>query len=160
MVLKRYSLEGIAKILIALGLLLLAISWILGVYYFDSTGKSATLIVPTIFTLVIVLLLLVIKYRYTLFEKYPYLMNLPSLFYKIGKQKDSNAQGIAFNMIFTIHALIIAFIGLLSMVLAISVGLSIYSKTASPFVYIYLAIVAILVAVVLLQYRRIYIKFS
>lgn len=82
--LKRYGLEGFAKILIAIGLLLTLFAWIAGMYYFGITGKTTLFIVPLIFTCVSAVLLLIIRYRYTLFEKYPYLMNLPSLFYRIG----------------------------------------------------------------------------
>ncbi len=76
-ILKRYGLEAAAKILIVIGSLLVLFSWIMGAYYFESAGKIVLFIVPLIFTCVSALLLLVIRYRYTLFEKYPYLMNLP-----------------------------------------------------------------------------------
>ncbi|MEM3020344.1 MAG: hypothetical protein QW194_03400 [Candidatus Micrarchaeaceae archaeon] len=112
------------------------------------------------FTLISILLLLIIRYRYTLFEKYPYLMNLPSLFYRIGDKEGNDNQSIAFSMIFTVHGLVIAFMGLLSLVLTISIGYSVHAKVASPFLYAYLAIVAVLVVSVLLQYRRIYIRFA
>lgn len=158
--LKRYGLEGIAKILIAIGFLLVLSAWVAGVYYFGTTG-TASFIAPFIFTCVLVATLLVIKYRYTMFEKYPYLMNLPSIFYRIGDQKDGkNKQSLAFSMIFTVHSLVIAFLGLLSLVLTFSIGSSINSKgTAWWFFYVYLAIIAILIISVLYQYRRIYRKF-
>jgi hypothetical protein len=98
-VLKRYGLEGIAKIFIAIGFLLVLCSWIAGFYYLGITG-IASLIVPFIFTCVLAVLLLLIRYRYTMFEKYPYFMNLPSIFYRIGDQKNGkNKQSIAFSMI-------------------------------------------------------------
>ncbi len=158
--LKRYGLEGAAKILVVVGFLLILISWIAGAYYFGSVGKLALFIVPLAFTCVLAILLLVIRYRYTLFEKYPYLMNLPSLFYRIKASKGKDNQSIAFSMIFTVHALAIAFLGLLSLVLTISIGSSIKSSSASPFLYTYFAIIAILVLSVLLQYRRIYVRFA
>ncbi len=157
--LKKYGLEGAAKILITIGSLLILLSWFTGVYYSGITGKATLFIVPFIFTCVLALLLLMIRYRYTLFEKYPYLMNLPSLFYRIRKRSTGN-QSIAFRMIFTVHALVIAFLGLLSLVLTISIGSSIRSGSTSPFLYEYIAIIAILIISVLFQYRRIYIKFS
>ena len=158
-ILKRYGVEGVAKAFIVIGVLLVLFSWILGVYYFGPIGSTALFIIPLIFTCVLTVLLLVIRYRYTLFEKYPYLMNLPSLFYRIGDKKGSNNQSIAFSMIFTVHALVIAFIGILSLILTISIGSGIKSSAASSFLYVYLAIVAILIVSVLFQYRRIYIKF-
>lgn len=160
--LKRYGLENIAKALIIVGLLLILFSWVLGVYYLGNIGKPVLFIVPFIFTCILAVMLLFIRYRYTLFEKYPYLMNLPSLFYRIKDKQGSNSnQSVAFSMIFTVHALIAAFLGLLSVVLTISIGSSVHgSSAASPFLYTYLAIVAILIISVLLQYRRIYLRFA
>lgn len=161
--LKRYGLEHIAKILIVIGFLLVLLSWIEGFYYYGitATSKIALFIVPLIFTCIFVVFLLVIKYRYALFEKYPYLVNLPSIFYRIGGGKRGlDNQSKAFSMIYTVHALVIAFLGLLSVVLTFSIGSSINRNTASPFLYVYLAIVAVLVVSVFLQYRRIYIKFA
>ena len=157
--LKRYGLEGAAKLLIVAGFLLVVLSWIAGVHYFGITGKTALFIVPFVFTCVLVVMLLIIRYRYTLFEEYPYLMNLPSLFYRIRERKGTSNQSIAFSMIFTVHALVVAFLGLLSLVLTISIGSSIKGSAASPSLYAYLAIIAILIVSVLFQYRRIYIRF-
>lgn len=158
--LKRYGLEGIAKALIAIGLLLVIFSWFVSAYYFEFMGKITIFIVPFIFTCISVLLLLMIKYRYALFEKYPYLMNLPSLFYHLGEQKDKNKQSIAFSMIFTVHSLVIGIMGFLSLLLTITIGSSMHGGAASLFLYLYLATIAILVISVLLLYRRIYIKFT
>ncbi len=158
--LKRYGLEGAAKALITVGLFLVILSWFTGVYYFGIIGRMTLLVVPFIFTCVLAILLLMIRYRYTLFEKYPYLMNLPSLFYRIREKKGTVNRSVAFSMIFTVHALVIAFLGLLSLVLTISIGYSIQRSSASPFLYVYLAKIAILIVSVLLQYRRIYIRFT
>ncbi len=159
--LKRYGLEGAAKVLIVIGLLLVLFSWIAGAYYYGITGRVALFIAPFVFTCVTAALLLVIRYRYTLFEKYPYLMNLPSLFYRIGSKKGKDNQSVAFSMIFTVHALVIAFMGILSLflTLTISTGYIAHKSGAYPFLYAYLAIVVILIVSVLLQYRRIYIRF-
>ena len=159
--LKRYGLEGGAKILIVIGLLFNLLAWLVAAYYFGlSGGKIALFIVPFIFTCISALLLLVIHYRYTLFEKYPYIMSLPSLFYRLGEQKDASRQSIAFSMIFTVHALILAMVGLMGILLTASIGYSEQSNTVSPFLYSYLVVVAVLIAAVFLLYRRIYIRFS
>ncbi len=158
--LKRYELEKGAKILIAIGLLLILISWILAIDYISvnqvAKDRFALLLIPLIFTAVAAILLLVIKYRYTLFEKYPYLMNLPSIFYRIGRGKDTKNQSIAFNMIFTVHSLVLTFLGLLSILLTLSIGSN--AKTSSPFFYSYFVVIAVLIISVFLIYRRIYIK--
>ena len=158
--LKRYGLEKGAKILIAIGLLLILISWVLAIGYISvnqiAKDRLALLLIPSIFTAVAALILLVIKYRYTLFERYPYLMNLPSIFYRIGGGKDTKKQSVAFNMIFTVHSLVLAFLGLLSILLTASIGSN--AKTSSPFFYSYFIVIAILVVSVFVIYRRIYIK--
>ncbi|MEM3211801.1 MAG: hypothetical protein QXR85_00610 [Candidatus Micrarchaeaceae archaeon] len=159
MLLKRRGLEGTAKILIITGLLLLLFSWLAAAHYYGIFGKPVLFLAPFIFTCIMALLLLVIKYRYVLFEKYPYLINLPSLFYHVRKQNTNN-QSIAFSMIFTVHALVVAFMGLLSSILTISISISIPDNAAHLFLYVYLAVIAILVISVFLQYRRIYIKLT
>jgi len=159
--LKRYGLEGVAKGLIAVGLLLNLFAWFVAAYYFGIAGsRIALLITPFIFACVSALALLIIRYRYTLFEKYPYLMNLPSLFYHLGGRKDTTKQSIAFSMIFTVHALVVAFVGLLSLLLTVAIGSSIQNNTPSPFLYIYLVVIAILIVSIFLQYRRIYLRFA
>ena len=158
--LKRYGLEKGAKVFIVIGLLLIMISWILAAYYINvnqiAKDRLALLIIPLIFTAVAAILLLVIKYRYTIFERYPYLMNLPSIIYRIGGGKDTKKQSIAFNMIFTVHSLVLTFLGLLSILLTVSIGSN--AKTSSPFFYSYFVVIAVLIISVFLIYRRIYIK--
>lgn len=160
--LKRYKLEKGAKILIAIGLLLILISWILAIHYLTvnqiAKDRFALLLIPLIFTAVAAVLLLVIKYRYTIFERYPYLMNLPSIIYRIGGGKDTKKQSIAFNMIFTVHSLVLTFIGLLSILLTLSIGSA--AKVNSPFFYSYFVVIAALIISVFLIYRRIYIKLT
>ena len=158
--LKRYRLEKGAKILIVVGLLLILVSWIMAAYYLTvnqiAKDRFALLLIPLVFTAVAATLLLVIKYRYTLFEKYPYLMNLPSIFYHLGERRDTKKQSIAFNMIFTVHSLVLTFLGLLSILLTLSIGSN--AKTSSPFFYSYFVVIAILIISVFLIYRRIYIR--
>ena len=158
--LKRYGLEKGAKVFIVIGLLLILISWILAVYYINvnqiAKDRLALLIIPLVFTAVAAIILLVIKYRYTIFERYPYLMNLPSIIYRIGGGKDTKKQSMAFNMIFTVHSLVLTFLGLLSILLTLSIGSN--AKTSSPFFYSYFVVIAVLIISVFLIYRRIYIK--
>ncbi len=160
--LKRYALEKGAKVFIVMGLLFILISWILAIHYLIvnqiAKDRFALLLIPLIFTAVAAILLLVIKYRYTIFERYPYLMNLPSIIYRIGGGKDTKKQSIAFNMIFTVHSLVLIFIGLLSILLTLSIGSA--AKVNSPFFYSYFVVIAFLVISVFLIYRRIYLKFS
>jgi hypothetical protein len=162
MKLKRYGVEGRAKVLISIGLLFNLLAWILAAYYFWLNGGLAVLfIVPFIFTCVSAISLLVIRFRYTLFERYPYLMNLPSVFYRIGEGKNgASKRSMAFSMIFTVHALVIALVGFMGLLLTVSIGSGIKSSPAGIFFFgAYLVTVAVLIVSVLLQYRRIYIRF-
>ena len=160
--LQRYRLEKGAKVFIVIGLLLILISWILAIHYLTvnqiAKDRLALLLIPLIFTAIAAILLLVIKYRYTIFERYPYLMNLPPIIYRIGGGKDTKKQSIAFNMIFTVHSLVLTFLGILSILLTLSIGSA--AKVNSPFFYSYFVVIAFLVISVFLIYRRIYLKFS
>ena len=160
--LKKYGLEKGAKVFIVIGLMLILISWILAIHYLTvnqiAKDRLALLLIPLIFTAIAAILLLVIKYRYTIFERYPYLMNLPSIIYRIGGGKDTKKQSIAFNMIFTVHSLVLAFLGILSIFLTLSIGSN--AKTSSPFFYSYFVVIAVLIISVFLIYRRIYIKLT
>ncbi|MDE1859135.1 MAG: hypothetical protein KGH67_01255 [Candidatus Micrarchaeota archaeon] len=160
--LKRYGLESGARILVVIGLLFNLFAWFVAAYYFVHNRGNATLfVVPLTFSCVSVILLIAMRYRYTLFEKYPYLMNLPSIFYHIGEGRNGQRkQSMAFSMIFTVHALVLAAVGFMGLLLTISVSSSIKSSMGSSFLILYLLTVAILIVSVLLQYRRIYIKFS
>lgn len=158
--LQRLRLEKAAIALIVTGQVLLVGSWIVSFYYLSINqvpkDRLALFLVPSIFTAVDALLLLIIKYRYTLFEKYPYLMNLPSMFYHLGEKGDVEKQSVAFNMIFTVHSLVVAILGLLSLLLTLSIGSS--ANVRSPFFYSYFAAIAFLIVAVFFLYRRIYIK--
>lgn len=154
--LKRYGLEESAKMLIAVGLIFNLFSWLVAAHYVGAGYKLTLFIVPFTFTCVSILILIAIRYRYVLFEKYPYLVNLPSIFYRIGEGKNGkNKQSIAFSMIFTVHTLVLAVMGLMSLLLTFSI-----SSRSPSFLILYLAAVAILIVAVLLQYRRIYLKLS
>lgn len=160
--LKRYGLEQIAKSLITVGLVFTLFAWIAAAYYFvPAGGLFALFLVPFIFTCVSLIAIFVIRCRYTIFEKYPYLMNLPSIFYRIGQSKNgASKQSQAFSMIFTVHALVIAVIGIMAFLLTISIGSGINNTPAGvTFFGAYIVAVAFLIVSVFVQYRRIYIKF-
>ncbi len=61
-------------------------------------------------------------------------------------------------MIFTVHSLVLTFLGLLSVLLTLSIGSN--AKISSPFFYSYFIVIAFLIVSVFLIYRRIYIKLS
>jgi uncharacterized membrane protein len=96
-------LSRTGKILVALTILGLVAIWIFAIYayltlpkevpvHFGFKGeptrygsKSAFLIVPVAFSIAPVIFLLLTKFRFTLINRYPYLINLPAFFTNISK---------------------------------------------------------------------------
>jgi len=87
--------------------LTLAAIWLVSIYaYFDlpaevpthfgftgrptSYGNKATfLLLPFLFSIAPVIFLLIIRFRFTLINKYPYLVNLPAFFTNINKIEEN-----------------------------------------------------------------------
>ncbi|MGC9069049.1 MAG: DUF1648 domain-containing protein [Thermoprotei archaeon] len=122
-VIRPLSLRG--KILIIINILGILIGWIYMFYHysqlpeiiatnFNSDGaaigyghKSALLIAPTILTITILLILLIIHYRFTLVMHYPWLINLPAFSLIIASPKLSPKLRAEFiNRIFNVVLLI------------------------------------------------------
>ncbi len=94
---KHYPLSKAAR-MIVLSSLIINIFMILLIAYFyhgapNSGLKATLLILPAIFITIFVIFLLILRFRYTLLEKYPYLINLPSFVYRLGMEKDPVMQG-------------------------------------------------------------------
>ncbi|HUC38818.1 MAG TPA: hypothetical protein VL944_01680 [Candidatus Acidoferrum sp.] len=155
MTLKRYGLEKGAKVLILIGVVLNLAAWIIAAHYAGIMYMAVLFIAPAIFTLVFAITLLVVRYRYTLFEKYPYLINLPSMFYRLGA--NAKTQSKAFTKIYTVHAVVLAVLGVMDVLLTTSIGRSTVGAGKLSFV-LYLIVVAVLIVSVFLLYRRIYMQ--
>ena len=99
---ERGPLSPKGKAFIAMGIALLVISWSMATYYYNILpdvvpthydlygrpngwgSKAGLLLAPTILTGVYVALLTIIKYRYTMIERYPYLVNMPAFMALMG----------------------------------------------------------------------------
>jgi uncharacterized membrane protein len=171
---KHYPLSKAARIAIAIALIFNVLALLSVAYYYpglpdivathvglngvpNSYGyKSTLLTIPVIFLAIFLLLLLVMRFRYTLLEKYPYLINLPSFVYRLGMEKDSKMQGEIIGKVFTVYSLVILYVSTLDF--AITAALLRQSQGILPPVI--LTTVFVFVATILLLYRSIYRSFA
>lgn len=121
--------------------------------------KSALLIIPVAYTAVFVLLLLILRYRYTLLEKYPYLINLPSFVYRLGREKNIDLRSRVMQKVFTVYSLAFFYVSLLFGTITYFIFQLPGSSSAFRLLPLFAIIIA-LVASVLLLYRRIYRSFA
>lgn len=154
--LKRYPLSKLAKTFIAIGIALLIITLALGIYSLStqiaSKTKIALYIVLSVWVVIFAFLLLVIKYRYEIFEKYPYLMSLPSLFYQLKGEKRNKG----FSMIFTIHAFTLVYLGFLGLLVIMLITKSPIGFERNIILGSLYTVIILFVVGVLLVYRWIY----
>ncbi len=156
---KHYPLSGLARIALLIALILNISVWLAFAYYYQmlvTGGTTALLVIPSIFTLVLIVLLLVLRFRYTLLEKYPYLINMPSFVYRLGMAKNPDTEGKVIGKVFTIHALSALYISALEAVIAYS-GLMKSSRILFPSI---VAVIAVFVITIFALYRSIYISFA
>ncbi|MCW6159600.1 MAG: DUF1648 domain-containing protein [Candidatus Micrarchaeales archaeon] len=174
---KRYPLSSTARAIILLAALINVVTWLAIVYYypalpntipthFNASGtptsygdKIVLLIVPAVLSAIIIIILLVLRYRYTLLERYPYLLNLPAFTYRHGLEKNSATHGIVINRVFTVHTLSALYISILCAVIVYAL-FSLSSHVLSLLLPAILIVVVVLVATVLLVYRSIYRSFA
>ena len=120
------------------------------------SSRPTLLIIPGIFLGAFALLLVVLRFRYVLLERYPYLVNLPAFAYRLGIQKNPKTAGTVINRVFTVHALASLFSSVLYLIFSTAV-IRQNGGIAEPEI---LASVIIFVVAIFLQYRRIYRSFA
>ena len=126
------------------------------IFAYGSSKIPNLIIVPSIFLGVFALILLILRFRYPLLERYPYLVNLPAFAYRLGIQKNPKTAGIVINRIFTVHALASLYVAVLYLIFAVTI-----MQQSGKFVWLeILVIVAAFIVAVFLQYRRIYLNFA
>ncbi len=99
-------LGTLGRLFLLLMLILLGLIWLAGIYayttlpdktptHFDISGKpdafgtrQTFLLLPVVFSLAPLIILLLVRFRFTLVNKYPYLVNLPAFFSQIGQLSD------------------------------------------------------------------------
>ena len=174
---KRYQLSSAARAIILLGVLINIATWLAIAYYypalpntipthFNASGmptsyadKIVVLLVPALLSAIIIVILLVLRYRYALLERYPYLLNLPAFAYRLGIEKNSATHGTIINRIFTVHTLSILYISILCAVIVYAM-LSLNGQGLSLLLPAILITVVVFVATVFLVYRSIYRSFA
>ncbi len=131
---ERESLRFRGKASIAMGIALLALSWAVATYYYrilpdtvpthyDLYGrpngwgsKASLLLAPAILTGVGIALLAVIKYRYTMIERYPYLVNMPAFMILVSSDRLTPTERSSIvNMVFEVISIELALLGLLGL---------------------------------------------
>lgn len=119
---KRYGLERKAKVLIAAAVLMDILSLAVAAYFYLGPQRASPgpygvaqaqgaygnfagmLALPLVFALITVALLLLLKYRYALIERYPQTISIPGLAYRTGAGGRRDSAGVAVNKVFTVFA--------------------------------------------------------
>ncbi len=163
MKIKRYPLSNLARAALLIGLILNIFVWLTIAYYYPTSitqNSKAFFIIPTVFTLIFVLFLLILRFRYALLERYPYLINMPSFVYRLGMAKDPETEGKIINKVFIIHSLAALYISVLEIVITYSVlpinGVE-HTQLLLPSLLI---VIVVFVVSVFGLYRNIYISFA
>ena len=160
---KHYPLSNLGRAALLIGLLLNIIVWITIAYNYQTSilqKSGAFFIVPAAFTLVFILYLLLLRYRYVLLERYPYLVNLPSFAYRLGMQNNREMEGKVIAKVFTIHCLAALYISALEVAIVYSViPINGIQNTQLLLPSILIVIVVFLVTVFAL-YRSVYRSFA
>jgi hypothetical protein len=160
---KHYPLSNLARAALLIGLILNIFVWLTVAYYYPTLpmqDSSAFFIIPAIFTLIFVFFLMVLRFRYTLLEKYPYLINMPSFVYRLGMAKDPETEGKIISRVFIIHSLAALYISVLEVVITYSVLPINGMRNVQILLPSILIVIAVFVITVFALYRNIYISFA
>lgn len=152
----RYPLSNGARLIVVVALIIEVIATLVFVQSNAYGSAPSLLILPGIFLTVFLVLLLVLRFRYALLERYPYLVNLPAFAYRLGIQKNPRTAGIVINRVFTVHALASLYTSVLYLILTTAI-LRQSSRLVLPAIF---ALVVVFIVTVFLQYRRIYVSFA
>lgn len=174
---KHYPLTQAARIIILLAAVLdlIAMLYIAYVYptlpqtiptHYGPNGapttygsKSVLLIAPVIVLIISFLFLVIMRFRYTMLEKYPYLLNLPSFVYRLGMEKNQNVQGQILSQVFTVYSIVLLYLAILNLVITTALFQQSY-RTLSWMLPAILLTVAVFAITVLALYRKIYHSFA
>ncbi len=152
----RYPLSNGARSILVLALIVNIIATFFFVNSSIYNNNSSLLIVPIIFLAIFVVFLVILRFRYTLLERYPYLVNLPAFAYRLGIQKNPKVAGTVINRVFTVHAFASLFTSLLYLIFSTTI----FNQNGHPALKEILSLIAAFIIVVFLQYRRIYRSFA
>lgn len=156
---KHYPLSTVARTAILLGFLVnIATLAIVAMNYGVGGVTGALLIAPGIFMAVFIVLLLVLRYRYALLERYPYLVSMPAFVYRLGMNKNADVQARIISRVFTVHSFAVLYISVLGFVITNAEVMR--SASLSWLAPAIIVVVAVFVVTVFLIYRSIYMSFA
>ncbi len=121
--------------------------------------KTDLLVVPAVFLIVLATLLAALHFRYTIMEKYPYMLNLPSFVYKFGTERNREVQSMVISKVFTVYSLAIFYVSVLNLLITPAV-LQVGSIADRPILPVIIATAAVFTITAFALYRRIYKGFS
>ncbi len=152
----HYPLSNGARSILVLALV---VNIVATFFFINSSvyGNNPSLfIVPFIFLAIFVVFLLILRFRYALLERYPYLVNLPAFAYRLGIQKNPKVAGMVINRVFTVHAFASLFTSLLYLIFSTAI----FNQNGHPALKEIFALIFVFILVVFFQYRRIYRSFA
>ncbi len=152
---RHYPLSKVARFVIALAFLINIVALIITWYYYPEL-KSTILIVPAIFLFVFAIILLLLRFRYTLFERYPYILNLPSFVYRLGMEKNPDVEGQIISRVFSVHAFTALYLSILNLIITSAAA----TQNSSFLLPAILTLVIVFVVTIFSLYRNIYISFA
>ena len=88
----HYTLSNGAKSILAAALIVNIIATFVFVYSNAYRGNPSLLVIPCIFLAIFALILIVLRFRYVLLERYPYFVTLPAFAYRLGIQNNGSVE--------------------------------------------------------------------
>ena len=155
--------ESLGRRLVGLLLVFLALIWFSGLYaystlpeniptHFGMSGKPDSfgsrfvfLVLPVAFSIAPILILLVVRFRFTLINSYPYLVSLPAFFTNLANLSDDR-RGYWVNRYFEL----VAAIGVFVSILLLALLLGIYAGTVAGSIPWWFTIVVVALPLVLI----------
>lgn len=162
MKIKRLPLEKTARTAIILIVITFLAMWLSAIYYHPNVSSTGLWpLLPALYTIVMACFLLVLHFRYSLLERYPYLLNLPSFVYRLAAEKKTEVHGRVINRIFTVWFIGALFLSVIwAGVIYLVFSLQGQGHLAGLLVSFILIMLALLLITVFSLYRSIYRSFA
>lgn len=176
---KRYPLEGTARALIVVAVLLTLTVWAMVGYYYQSLpgtipthyglngqpdaygSKTVVLIEPVVLTLLVAGFMVALRFRYTLLFNYPWAVRLPAFVWGLMDGRNAERQGRLLNKVFTVYTIPMVMISMLNLLISYLIIFSTGNgRNAEAWLGSILAIVAVMAVIVFWRYRSIYMEFK
>ncbi|VVB90827.1 Uncharacterised protein [uncultured archaeon] len=157
---KRLPLEKNARTAIFLIVIVNLAMWLSAVYYNPEVSGTGLFLLPAIYTTIMAFFLLVLYFRYTFLENYPYLLSLPSFIYRLAIEKNVEVHGEIINKVFTVWCIAALYLSVIwAGVVYFVFSHNGKSSLAGLLVSFILIMIALTVITVFALYRSIYRSF-